>query len=67
MADNLPSFQCLRGGVIGRVWVGERTGNEVSNLEVDIEILIGRNSIAGSWAGNNRRNHVATRRDVSHH
>src|SRR4051794_15782684 len=67
MADDLPSFQRLRGGIVGRVRVGERTSDEVGNLDIDIEILIGRNSITGSWVGDDGRNHVATRRDVPHY
>ena len=67
VSDDFPTVQRLRGGIIGRVGIGEGTSNEIRNLYVDGEILVGCNGIAGTGIGDDCGDHVLTGRDVTHH
>jgi len=67
MSDDFATAQRLRGGIIGRVGIGEGTSNEICNLYVDGEILVGRNGIAGAGIDDDCGDHVLTGRDVTHH
>lgn len=66
MPNDLPALKCLRSGVIGVCRVGERTGLEVGNLDLDVESGIGGNILTRLGRDNDGGYHICSGWDITH-
>lgn len=49
VTNDSAALQSLRAGVVSAYGIGERAGNEVGKLHLDVELSVGRNVL--TWAG----------------
>jgi hypothetical protein len=66
VAHNVAALELLGCGVVREGCVGERTGNEIGDLDVDCEVCVGVEVLTGAWVGDNTGDHVCAGGDVAH-
>lgn len=65
--DVTSAIQVLRGCIVRSIGIGERARSEVSDLNLDLEILVGGDIVVIFRVDQYTGNHVGLGRNVSHH
>jgi hypothetical protein len=66
MTNDVAALQVLWCGVVSGLSIGERASNQVGDLYLNVESLVGSNVFVVSREEDNRRDHVVVRRDLAH-
>lgn len=67
MSDNQTvTINVLWCSVVGGSGIGEGAGGEIRHLNLDVEVLVGRDCIAVLGFSDDRRDHLVNGRDITH-
>jgi hypothetical protein len=66
VTDDVTTLELLRSGVVRGQGIGEGAGDQVRELHLDGEVLVGGDVFAGAGEQHDRRDHVGIGGDVAH-